>query len=589
MDLWFGLHIMLRNICFEQGNSNKQQTMRYLLTHVLFFTSFFTFSQTKTFTVDVNSIIGAGGKMTGVNTGPHSIVSGTTEECLQTIGTELVRTHDYHGPCDYFGYSKFYDVFNSTFNYTFQSHVDTCYNWTSTDTQINEIVNANLTPFFRLGISFPGQGNPPLTPMPKDQDGINFHQFAGICKRTAMHYTDGWNAGYTYSIPYWEIWNEPNNNASWDIDSVSAYYRMYQQSVDSIKSFNPELKVGGPGTAKNAFFTGGIHYTLNQNYISNFLQFCQTNTVPLDFYSFHMYDKKNPYHIKILADTLSYYLNQYGFDSTELVLSETNINTDGYDNTSKGCSYLASELIAVKDTRISKFIWYRGVDLNPLCNADNGSSANLTLNGYAYQFFNELNDSTPNLLSSTGNEFDADNIMDSLNNVMILSGKNSSDDLVKILVANHESVYTDLNVIINNLSWTSSDQINITIEKVTDSGYATSNSVMSGSTTMTVNLPAVSDASTFFITLRNASANGISNLSMIQNVAFYPNPANSTIDIETDISEYEISLANTQGQILFQQLNTEQINVNNFPEGLYFIALTSKSGETITRKMMIRK
>ena len=548
------------------------------------------FSQTKTITVDNSSIIGQGKKMTGVNTGPHSIISGTTEACLQSMGTELVRTHDYHGPCDFWDYTSFFDYPNQTFNYSFQSASPSDYDWTTTDAQISEITNANLQPFFRLGISFPGGGFSPASPMPKDADGINFHTFAGIAKRTAMHYTANWDNGFDHTIPYWEVWNEPNNGASWNIDSVTAYYRLYQQVTDSIKSFNPMLKVGGPAAAKNAFYTGGIHFTINQNYVSNFLGFCQSNAVPLDFYSFHMYDKKNPYHIKLLTDTLSYYLDQYGFTDTELIISETNINTGGYTNTSKGCSFLASELIATQGTRLSKFIWYRGVDLNPLCNEDVGSTASLTLNGYAYQFYNEVNDSTPLFLNSTGSEFDADNILDSLNNLMILSGKNATDDMVKVLVSNHESIYSDISMTVQNLSWVATDVIDVTIDKVTTAGFSTSSSTLAGASSIAIDLTAVTDASVFLITLKKQAVNSLTESeSLNKELLLYPNPSSNVVYIKTDIINTTVVLTNAQGQQLMSEKNSSELDLSSIPNGLYFITVLGENGEIESSKMVVSK
>ncbi|MBI2258400.1 MAG: T9SS type A sorting domain-containing protein [Flavobacteriia bacterium] len=531
-------------------------------------------SFSQNFTINFTSSIGFGKKITGVNTGPSSVVSGTTEECLKEIGTALVRTHDYTGPFDYWGYSNFYNKFNQTFNYSFQSHLPSGYNWSTSDAKISEIVNANLQPFFRLGISDePGTTSPPATPMPKDEDQYNFHTFAGIAKRTAMHYTASFDNGFNYDIPYWEIWNEPNNNGFWQIDSVNAYYRLYQQCVDSLKSFNPQLKVGGPAAAKNAFYTGGIHYTINQDYVSNFLNFCQSNSVPLDFYSFHMYDRTNPYSLRMLTDTLAYFLNQYGFDSTEIIVSETNINTGGYNNTSKGCSYLTSQLISTVNSRLSKFIWYRGVDLNPLCNSDIGTTASLTLNGYAYKFFNELNELTPILLSSTGNQYSTANIRDSLNNLMILSGKNSTNDLVKLLVSNHESMHDSLNINIQNLPWSSTDEIKITIEQIKSDAYSSSNYTTVGGTSLNITLDSVSDASVYFITIKNESLLSDQSINNEKgNLKIFPNPAENTIHFSKEVENVQIY--DVLGQlILTQNEPTNQILLNNFKEGLYYIKL----------------
>ncbi len=192
----------------------QAQISRCLLLIFCLLNSTKTFSQ-KSLSIDFNTNIGNIKKLTSVNNGPLSVVSGTSELCYKQIGIEMIRTHDFHGPCDYYGYAKFYNPFDSTFNYSFQTSVDTNYNWASTDLKLAQITTPGFKPFFRLGISAPGAGNPALTPPPKDADNINFHTFAGICKRTAMHYTNSWDSGFTYTIPYWEVWNEPNNLGFW--------------------------------------------------------------------------------------------------------------------------------------------------------------------------------------------------------------------------------------------------------------------------------------------------------------------------------------------------------------------------------------
>lgn len=561
--------------------------MKKIVLLIVLFMPWVSFSQTKNINIDNNTVIGTGRKMTGVNTGPHSIVSGTTVQGLTAIGNELIRTHDYHGPCDYWQYTNFFNYFTQTFNYSFQSSQTSGYNWASTDSQVTEIVSSGFQPFFRVGISFPGGGPSPATPMPKDMDGVNFKTFAGIAKRTAMHYTGGWNNGFNYTIPYWEIWNEPNNYASWNVDSVTAYYRLYKQCVDSIKSFNPSLKVGGPAAAKNAFYNGGIHFTMNPNYVSNFLGFCQTNNVPLDFYSFHMYDKKNPYNLKILVDTLTHYLNQYGFTNTELVVSETNINTGGYDNTAKGCSYLASQLISIFNTRLKKYIWYRGVDLNPLCNSDIGNNPSLTLNGYAYKFYNELNDSTSQIIQSTGNEFATNNVNDSLNNFMILSGKDSSNSMVKVLISNHESIYSDIQLTLQNLPWTSSDNISLRVEKIDSNGYQTSTSFMQGNAVMNYSIPNISDASVFLVTLKKLTATDLEEIQHDSTAFLTPNPAKNMVKIKTSETQFDLCLTNMYGQVLIKQKNNPEIQLSGMANGIYVVTLRTKNNREEKFKLRI--
>lgn len=532
------------------------------------------------FTINYNSALATGKKMTGINTGPQT-TTGTAELCLQVIGNELIRTHDYFGPCDYNNYTDFF--FGGSFDYTFQSHDASRYNWSSTDIKLSSIENAGMIPFFRLGISF---GNlQPITPMPKDADGVNFTKFAGICKRTAMHYNDGWNNGFNYGINYWEVWNEPNHAMMWT-GTPSDYYLMYKQVADSLNSYDPTLKVGGPAAAKNAFYSGGIHFTINHNYVGNFMSYCQSNNVPLDFYSYHMYDKKNPYHARILADTLAYFLNQYGFTNTELIVSEGNVDDASYTNSAKGCSYLASELISLVGSRLSKYIIYRGVNLAPLCNDDAGS-ASLTLNGYAYKFFNEVNDSTPNLLVSQGNLYNSDNILDSLNNVMLLAGKNNTNNVVKILVSHHESNNNSINITLNNLTWQSSDQIEMTTEKVVSAGYSSNVSTINGGGTINLTLNDVVDASVYLITLKNLSLNSTSE-EQIADLRIFPNPANETVIIQTELKNYSVTLIDIYGKVVYNGKDTDKLDVSSFTAGTYFVSIEDlDSSQTINRMIII--
>lgn len=535
------------------------------------------FSQTKTFTVDFNTNAGAFKKLTGVNTGPNSAASGTAAECYKNIGVEMVRTHDYHGPCDYWGYTSFFSYAKQKFNYGFKSHIDTGYHWSTTDAQINKITSEGMSPFFRLGISFPGGGVSPASPRPRDADTTNFTTFAGICKRTAMHYTAGWNAGYTYSIPYWEVWNEPNNGASWSIASANAassFYLMYKQVADSIKSFNPALKVGAPGTSRDAFFTAASPvFVLKPDYISRFFHYCDSANVPLDFYSFHSYNKANPYHIKLLADTISYYLNQNGFNNTELVVSEMNrISQDSLSNSPKGCPYLTSALISALDSRITKIFWYRGVDLGPLCATDVGSTANLRLSGYAYRLFNTVCDSTPFRITSTGTEVNTTNINDTTKNVMIVAGKQSTTNTVKILISNLASTYTNFSINVNNLPWGAGDKIEQTIEKVVGSGYTTSTSApVNGSTNMVIQIPSVAKESVYLVILKKQAATGISSIETESNkLTIFPNPANSTINFSEQLEN--IKVYTIYGQLVLPQIKSaKSISVNELSNGIYFI------------------
>jgi xylan 1,4-beta-xylosidase len=72
-----------------------------------------------------------------------------------------------------------------------------------------------------------------------------------------------------------EVWNEPDLGFFWT-GTKDQYFELYKTSAVAIKSVDEKLKVGGPATS-------GIHW------IEDFLAYCDTNNVPVDFVATHMY------------------------------------------------------------------------------------------------------------------------------------------------------------------------------------------------------------------------------------------------------------------------------------------------------------
>lgn len=74
---------------------------------------------------------------------------------------------------------------------------------------------------------------------------------------------------------YFEVWNEPNLESFWK-GKQEDYFKLYQCTAKAIKNVDKDLKVGGPATAKN-------------EWITEFISFCEKNEVPCDFISTHHY------------------------------------------------------------------------------------------------------------------------------------------------------------------------------------------------------------------------------------------------------------------------------------------------------------
>ena len=74
---------------------------------------------------------------------------------------------------------------------------------------------------------------------------------------------------------FFEVWNEPNLKAFWT-GTQADYFNLYRYSAEAIKSVDGALQVGGPATAAN-------------EWISEFLDYCEKKRLPADFVSTHHY------------------------------------------------------------------------------------------------------------------------------------------------------------------------------------------------------------------------------------------------------------------------------------------------------------
>ncbi|MFZ6647796.1 GH39 family glycosyl hydrolase [Undibacterium sp. TJN25] len=99
-------------------------------------------------------------------------------------------------------------------------------------------------------------------------------QWAELVRRLAAHCVERYGIAEVAQW-YFEVWNEPNLRQFWT-GSQQEYFALYEASVTAIKGVDARLLVGGPATAQNAW-------------IEDFMQFCSTRQLPVDFVSTHFY------------------------------------------------------------------------------------------------------------------------------------------------------------------------------------------------------------------------------------------------------------------------------------------------------------
>lgn len=141
-----------------------------------------------------------------------------------------------------------------------------------------------------------GHGSPPLD-MRKWQD---------LIAATVEHWIERYGLEEVLTW-YFEVWNEPNLGPFFR-GTRSEYFELYRATATTVKAVHPGLRVGGPATSNfvpDARFDGEVEDTSQHAvvleaadlgqlewhpvWLEAFLQFCEDNSLPVDFVSSHPY------------------------------------------------------------------------------------------------------------------------------------------------------------------------------------------------------------------------------------------------------------------------------------------------------------
>ena len=179
------------------------------------------------------------------------------------------------------------------------------YNYQYIDVLYDFILSIGMKPFVELGFMpsalasgrqtiFWWKGN--VTP-PKD-----YNKWADLIRNLTNHWTERYGASEVKTW-YFEVWNEPNLSPGFWSGTQADYFKLYEYSVKAIKSVNKDYKVGGPATAGAAW-------------VPETIQFCEKNSLPIDFISTHSYGVK------------AGFLDEYGSTGTILDKDEMSVSKD---------------------------------------------------------------------------------------------------------------------------------------------------------------------------------------------------------------------------------------------------------------------
>jgi xylan 1,4-beta-xylosidase len=182
------------------------------------------------------------------------------------------------------------------------------YNFQYVDRLYDYILSIGMKPFVELGFMPSGlasgdktifwwRGN--VTPP------SSYQRWGDLVRALVGHWTERYGADEVKSW-YFEVWNEPNLDGFWD-GAQADYFQLYEHAARAIKSVNPDYRSGGPATAGAAW-------------LPEFIEFCHTNEVPLDFVTTHSYGVRQGY------------LDEYGRTGTVLSDNEWAVSGDVLEN-----------------------------------------------------------------------------------------------------------------------------------------------------------------------------------------------------------------------------------------------------------------
>lgn len=240
--------------------------------------------------------------------------AGRANEGLRASWLEQLKlVHDQCG----FEYVRFHGLFHSDmFVYHETTNGTPVYNWQYVDDLYDRMLAIGVRPFVELSFN-------PIDPLPKNWSGWSWWRANASPPRDNTkwaalvdHFVRHCIARYGLTEVrqwYFEVWNEPNLHDFFYGGTERQYFELYKTTALAIKKIDPLLRVGGPATSNfRVKLPRGIkiaavdHEPTTEDedaldwqpvWVEDFLAFCHSNNVPLDFISTHPYPR-HPYYME---------------------------------------------------------------------------------------------------------------------------------------------------------------------------------------------------------------------------------------------------------------------------------------------------
>ena len=183
-----------------------------------------------------------------------------------------------------FEYVRFHGIFSDDMMIVnMDSEGKVSYNWTYVDELFDFFKVQNVKPFVELGFmpsEFKSTDDTMFWWEANVSQPKNISLWTNLVKEFVKHCINRYGRREVESW-YFEVWNEPELEYVFWIGTKEDYFEFYRETALAIKSIGQELKVGGPSVS---------HQGRNdEGWLEDFLIYCKSNKVPLDFASIHIY------------------------------------------------------------------------------------------------------------------------------------------------------------------------------------------------------------------------------------------------------------------------------------------------------------
>ena len=297
--------------------------------------------------------------------GGHGFGAYGSFHLLSDVAVPYVRLHDVGGV---YGGNRYVDVPNIFRDFDADENDPRNYDFTFTDLYITELVKNELRPYYRLGVTIENHAEVKSYRIDPPKD---YEKWARICEHIVAHYNEGWADGFHYNIEYWEIWNENDDgqrtSMMWN-GTAEDYWRLYDVTAKHLKARFPSIKVGGYAAIGFYYVTDTPEQREREprhkyfyDFFHGFMRYVKENGTPLDFFSWHSYDR--PQKLIEQAKWVREQLIAYGYGEIESHLNEWNPpsrHTRDLDArhgaeiaaTILGCQNVGVDMLMIYDARI---------------------------------------------------------------------------------------------------------------------------------------------------------------------------------------------------------------------------------------------